>query len=321
MPVSKSHTIQENPALSQTDLNAGFEFRDYDDKAEVSRYVISDSVNRRLRTTDIALVEMDHPYEIPERFREYSKIMLEHQLGQVDPGQFENHRICGLYSDINPTTETATISYANYYDLLATFYSFPFIYRNDAGAIEFKGSSYIYNDFGVIYPLSLMLGANPIGANTIAVTSDNRMLIHKQPDDAHVNPGRLMPSGSGSCSWHDYIDINAQTLQDIVKHGAEWKMRNECSIPESCTTTTKVMGMARVPIGMKPDFYCFTKLGMTWDELKAAGAAPFDVVEAADGEHLSDALIAYIDEKNAQNAGSVSIQLYLEAMFLAETCR
>ena len=321
MTVMESTTIRENPELSQTDINAGYEARDYDDKSEIMHYYTSDSVNRRLRTTDIKLVEMDHPYEIPERFREYSKIMLEHQLGQVEPGQFENHRICGMYSDLKPDSDTATIGLVEYYDLLATFYSFPYVYRNEKGIVEFKGSSYIYNDFGVIYPLSLMLGANPIGANTLAITSDNKIFIAKQDEKAHVNPGRLMPAGSGSCSWHDYIDINAQRLQDIVKHGAEYKMRHECNIPESCPATTKVMGMARVPIGMKPDFYCFTQLGMTWDELKAAGATPFEVIEAQDAGHISDALLAYIEKKNAEKPGCVSIQLYLEAEFLAEICR
>ena len=321
MTVMESNTIRENPDLSQTDLNAGFEARDYDDKSELMHYYTSDSVNRRLRTTEIKLVEMDHPYEIPERFREYSKIMLEHQLGQVEPGQFENHRICGMYSDLKPDTTTATIGMVEYYDLLATFYSFPYVYRNEGGAVEFKGSSYIYNDFGVIYPLSLMLGANPIGANTVAITADSKVLIHKQDDKAHVNPGRLMPSGPGSCSWHDYIDIKAETLQQIVKHGAEYKLVHECSIPETCKMDTKVMGMARVPIGMKPDFYCFTQLDMTWDELKAAGADAFDVVEAQGKGRISNALMAYIEKNNTEKAGSVSIQLFLEAMFLAEICR
>ena len=81
------------------------------------------------------------------------------------------------------------------------------------------------------------------------------------------------------------------------------------------------MGMARVPIGMKPDFYCFTQLDMSWDELKAAGAEAYDVIEAEDQGHISDALLAYIEKKNAEKPGSVSIQLYLEAMFLAEICR
>ena len=85
--------------------------------------------------------------------------------------------------------------------------------------------------------------------------------------------------------------------------------------------TTRVMGMARVPIGMKPDFYCFTQLNMTWDELKAAGADAFEIVEAEDANHISDALLAYVEKKNAEKPSSVSIQLYLEAIFLAEICR
>lgn len=321
MTVMKSKEIQENPTLSQTDINAGYEFRVYDNKAEKLKYITSDGVNRQLRMTGIFLEEMDHPYAIPEKFAKYSKIMLEHQLGQVEPGQFENHRICGMFSDLYPHTEKVTVGYSEYYDLLASFYSFPYVYRNESGAVEFRGASYIYNDFGVLYPLSLGRGANPIGSNTIAITKDHELLIQKQPENAHMNAGLLMPSGSGSASWHDYIDINAQTLQDIVKHGAEYKLRHECHIPDSCAFSTHIMGMARVPIGMKPDFYCFTMLDMTYDELKAAGADPFDVVEARDAEHLSDALLAYIEKNNAENPGSVSIQLYLEAIFLAEVCR
>ena len=321
MTVMESTTIRENPELSQTDINAGFETRDYNDGVETMHYYTSDGVNRRVRTTEIRIDEMDHPYEIPERFREYSKIMLEHQLGQVEPGQFENHRICGMYSDLKPDTNLVKIGCVEYYDLLATFYSFPYVYRNEKGIVEFKGSSYIYNDFGVIYPLSLMLGANPIGANSVAITKDHKVLIYKQDEAAHVNPGRLMPSGSGSCSWHDYIDINAQSLQEIVKHGAEYKMRHECNIPDSCAITTKVIGMARVPVGMKPDFYCFSQLDMTWDELKAAGATPYDVIEADNAGSISNALLAYIEQKNAEKPGSVSIQLFLEAQFLAEICR
>ncbi len=321
MGVVKSQVIQENPSLSQTDINAGFEFRVYDNKAEELKYITSDGVNRHLRMEGIFLEEMDHPYAIPEKFEKYSKIMLEHQLGQVEPGQFENHRICGLYSDLYPHSTKVTVGYSEYYDLLASFYSFPYVYRNESDAIEFTGASFIYNDFGVLYPLSLGRGANPIGSNTIAVTKDFKLLIQKQDEDAHINPGLLMPSGSGSASWHDYIDIKAETLQDIVKHGAEYKMHHECNIPEDCPKSTHIMGMARVPIGMKPDFYCFTTLGMTWDELKAAGATPFDVVEARDTEHLSDALLAYIEKKNTETPGKVSIQLYLEAIFLAEVCR
>ena len=47
----------------------------------------------------------------------------------------------------------------------------------------------------------------------------------------------------------------------------------------------------------------------------------FDVIEAQDAGHISDALLDYIEKKNAEKPGSVSIQLYLEAMFLAEICR
>ena len=324
MGVEVSRTIQSNLKLSQTDINYGYEWREYDNGEEVLRYFTSDAVNRRLRTAGIALVEKED-YKIPEEYKKYAVIMLEHQLGQaVSPGQFEDHNVCGVYSDITPDCETVTIGKARYFDMLATFYAFHYLYRNDEShAIEHRGSDYIYNEFGVVYPLSLHRGANPIGANTMAITADNKMLICKQDDDAHINPGKLMPSGSGAASWHDYADIDAKVLQDIVKHCAEFKLKNECSIPDGCEMDSHILGMCRVPIGMKPDFFCYTTLSMTADELVAAGAAPYDIVDARDGEeaHLSDALLKYIEDKNAECPGSVSLQLYIEANLLAEVCR
>lgn len=321
MTIENSNTIQDDLTLSQTDLNAGYEFRVYDDGAEKLAFITSDGVNRRLRITELPLVETDQ-YQIPDRFARYSHLMLEHQLGQVNKEAYANHRVMGIFSNLTPDSKSVTVGMAEYYDMLATFYSFPYVYRNDSGALEFRGSSYIYNDFGVVYPMSTNFGINPIGANTIAFTADGKLLIQKQADDARTNPGRLMPSGSGVASWHDYSyedGSKATTLQQIVAHGAEYKLVNECGLPDECKMTTKMMGMARVPTGLKPDFYCFTQLNMTAAELEAAGATPYEVLDV-EGD-ASDALFDYIARANAENPSSVALQLYLEACFLAETCR
>ncbi len=321
MSVELSNTIQENPTLSQTDLNAGYEIRTYDDGAETLSFITSDSVNRHLRLNDIELVETT-PYEIPERYARYSQIMLEHQLGQVNKEAYANHRVVGIVSDLTKDSKTVTICLAEYYDMLATFYSFPYVYRNDeTHAVEFRGSSYIYNDFGVVYPMSTNFGINPIGANTIAITKDGKILIQKQSNDARTNPGRLMPSGSGVASWHDYEyqDGRATTLQQIVIHGAEYKLVHECMLPDECTMKTKMLGMARVPTGLKPDFYCFTSLSMTSDELKAAGATPYEFLPIED--EASTTLRRYIAQANEKNPSSVALQLHLEAILLAEVCR
>lgn len=321
MTVELSNTIQESPTLSQTDLNAGYEFRTYDDGESTLAYITSDSVNRHLRLHSIEVAETT-PYTIPERYARYSQIMLEHQLGQVNKEAYANHRVVGIFSDIAKDSMTVTIGMAEYYDMLATFYSFPYVYRSDkTKAVEFRGSSFIYNDFGVVYPMSTNYGINPIGANTIALTSDGKILVQKQADDARTNPGRIMPSGSGVASWHDYVYENdrAETLQQIVIHGAEYKLVHECNLPAECAMSTKVLGMARVPTGLKPDFYCFTKLGMTAEELKEAGATPYEFLDVI--EDPSAALFTYIDKQNAAKPSSVALQLYLEACFLAEICR
>ena len=248
--------------------------------------------------------------------------MLDYQLNREDKEDFENHRVCNLKSDLYADTTVVKIARAEYFDMLATFYSFPYNYRGEKGTIEFRGSNYLYNDFGVIYPISANTAVNPIGANTIAITKDNKIIITRQGSDAHTNKGKLMPSGSGVTSWHDYIDDeNVTTLQGIVIHGAEYKLRIECEIPKRFRLKTTVLGMARVPKGMKPDFYCLTEIDATVDELMAAGAQGhgYEVLDA--GEKPSEVLLKYIEEQNEKRPGAVSIQLYLEARLLAEVLR
>lgn len=321
MPVEPSLTLLENATLSQTDINAGFEFRKYDDGRYEHQYIISDAVNNHLRSADIA-VEETAPYEIPEQYAKYSQIMLDFQLNRDDKEKFENHRVCNLKSDLYADTEVVKIARAEYFDMLATFYSFPYNYRGDKGTIEFRGSNYLYNDYGVVFPISSNHAVNPIGANTIAITKDNQIIITRQGWDAQNNKGKLMPSGSGVTSWHDYIDdASVDTLQGIVIHGAEYKLRIECEIPKHFQLKTKVLGMARVPKGMKPDFYCLTEIDATVDELKAAGASGhgYETIDA--GDSAASALMSYIEEQNAAKPGKVSIQLYLEARLLAEVLR
>lgn len=321
MPVEPSLTLLENATLSQTDVNAGFEFRKYDDGKHVHQYIISDAVNNHLRATDIK-VEETAPYKIPEQYEKYSKIMLDYQLNRQGKETFENHRVCNLKSDLYADTEVVKVGCAAYFDMLATFYSFPYNYRGEKGTIEFRGSNYLYNDYGVVFPISSNHAVNPIGANTIAITKDNQIIITRQGWDAHNNKGKLMPSGSGVTSWHDYIDDESiDTLQGIVIHGAEYKLRLECEIPQEFGLKTRVLGMARVPKGMKPDFYCLTEVDATVEELKAAGAAGQGYTTLDAGDSASKTLMAYIEQKNAEKPGKVSIQLFLEARLLKEVLR
>ena len=322
MPVEPSLTLLDNATLSQTDINAGFEFRHYNDGKYDRQYIISDTVNSNLRARDIAIEEAPK-YQIPEKYAAYSRIMLEYQMSRSDKEAFENHRVCNLKSDLYPTTTSVKVSCAEYFDMLATYESFPYNYRGEKGTIEFRGSNYLYNDYGVVFPISSNYAVNPIGANTLAITKDGKMIITRQGKDARTNSGKLMPSGSGVTSWHDYIDDEAvTTLQGIVIHGANYKLRLECEIPKRFTLKTQVLGMARVPKGMKPDFYCLTEIDATLDELIEAGAKGqgYDVLEVGDAKP-SEVLSAYIDERNEKRPGSVSIQLFLESWFLAETGR
>ena len=130
-----------------------------------------------------------------------------------------------------------------------------------------------------------------------------------------------MPSGSGVTSYHDYNGTGVKTLQELVAHCAEYKLINECKISKDHVLDTLVMGMARVPVGMKPDFFCYTVLDATWEELKAEGAEAYQVLETKPHHLISETLRNFIAAENEKNPASVSVQLYLSTEFLAEICR
>ena len=309
--------IDAAPALSQTDINYGYEIHDYDDGEKLQKYITSDPVNHNLRANKLKLEVRDQPFEVAPQYSEYAAMMVEHHLGQVDDGAYEDHNIAGIVSDLTPDCTTATIAPGRYFDLLATTYAFPYIYKNEQGNVEFQGSDTCYNEWGVLYPLSMRRGVNPIGSSTLAMTRDGKALIVKHADDATSNPGRLMPSGSGVTSWHDYTDHGVTSLQGLVMHCAEYKLRLECSIPDDVEMKSRMLGFARVPNGMKPDFFCLTRIGATADELVAKGVKVHDFVGGMD-VRLSEALRTYIDNANAEKPGAVAIQLYLATRFLAE---
>jgi 8-oxo-dGTP pyrophosphatase MutT (NUDIX family) len=110
--------------------------------------------------------------------------------------------------------------------------------------------------------------ADVIGVSTLAMTSDNALVLVSQSGRNVASPLLLAPSGSGSLDPRDLPPDQTDTLQNIVRRGMERELCEETGIrPEEIRNTT-VVGFARwLERGAKPEFFGVTGLSVSARDL------------------------------------------------------
>lgn len=111
--------------------------------------------------------------------------------------------------------------------------------------------------------------SNHVGVSTIAITSDNQIILVKQSSRNLQNSGLLMTSGSGSVDWSDVKKQRNKSFLAIIRQAAERELIEECGLdPKRVTLKTYVIGFARlINRGGKPEFFCVTKINRTVDQM------------------------------------------------------
>jgi hypothetical protein len=104
--------------------------------------------------------------------------------------------------------------------------------------------------------------SNHIGINILAITRKGQLVIQKQGAGAIINPGRLVPSSSGSLDWEDVKVVLSRVenqncrLVDILMEGMIRELKEEDGFHETNVYEKWVIGYSRDLIrGGKPDFY------------------------------------------------------------------
>ena len=106
--------------------------------------------------------------------------------------------------------------------------------------------------------------SNHIGINILAIKKTGLLVVQKQGDAAIVNPGRLVPSSSGSLDWEDVeaklklsrSGSNRIRLGDVLLEGMIRELKEEDGFHESRVFAKWVIGYSRdLTRGGKPDFY------------------------------------------------------------------
>ncbi len=104
---------------------------------------------------------------------------------------------------------------------------------------------------------------NEIGISTLAITSDNYLIIWTQNRVAQSSAGLLVPTGSGSCDWKD---IRGNSFTDTIIYSMNRELWEEngrkllCESPEKIGET-KILGAFRwINKGGKSEFVGLTKV-------------------------------------------------------------
>ena len=120
---------------------------------------------------------------------------------------------------------------------------------------------------GVVASLSESDASNQIGASTLAISADNRLVIMRSGARSAVEVGRLASSGSGSADWKD---VEAQhTIAAFARRVALRELTEELGINPADVLAFGVIGYGRfIDRGGKPEFFCVARLSLPYSKLK-----------------------------------------------------
>ncbi|MGH3804135.1 MAG: hypothetical protein ACRDTD_29180, partial [Pseudonocardiaceae bacterium] len=157
---------------------------------------------------------------------------------------------------------------------------------------------------GRLAPLAQTDLANIVGVSTIALTSDNLMVVVTQTSYNSASGSLLAPSGSGSLEPRD-AEGAGLSLQAVVIAGMERELVEECGIDPAEIVDTRVTGYARwLERGAKPEFFGLTRLRVGSQELRLRKTRPGERLYSGGAEFLTVDLAAIARE--VADGGSIS---------------
>jgi hypothetical protein len=153
-----------------------------------------------------------------------------------------------------------------YFDTMVTNDSlFRRVMSRQAQSAVFTGNGFCFPDH-MIPACEQSACANQVGASTIAVTSDDYLVIVEQGRRSNVAESKLASSGSGSADWKDVGDLT--DLQQLVKRFAERELVEECGLPSDGVAWLGIIGYGRLlRRGGLPQFFCLAGLKYPRDKI------------------------------------------------------
>jgi hypothetical protein len=175
---------------------------------------------------------------------------------------------------------------------------------------------------GEVLDLEASALSNHIGISSVALTSDQYLVVSRQGARNAQSAGLLGPAGSGSLDFSDVAGASGD-LSGLLKMAMQRELIEECGLADrSIRIQTHLIGFARLlQRGGKPEFFGVSLVDAPLQELNIP-ADERGFVAAIEGISLdfsdASAIPATLERYARDNAQALSVQLRLTIQFLCE---
>ncbi|MGH3544427.1 MAG: hypothetical protein ACRDPW_00610, partial [Mycobacteriales bacterium] len=223
--------------------------------------IVDSGVDRYLQTHIVGLRVAEQPYRLPDFLADTAPQILR---TTVQGSVVFNGPVLGLSDDPLPMVTGDPIPVgvhrARFFDGQCSNELCALEIRHrDTGEVYDLRQRVLVDSAGRLASLAETDLANIVGISTIAVTTDDLVVIIVQTSNNSASRSLLAPSGSGSLEPKDLAP--GASLQQLVIVGMERELSEECGIEPDEIAGTRVVGYARwLERGAKPEFFGVTRL-------------------------------------------------------------
>lgn len=200
---------------------------------------------------------------------------------------FVNDPKWSLAQELNPASASVDVHGGGYFDSFCTNEACTSVLVDSDGD-ERSGLGLFPVAFGTdgvahLDDLEFAPVNNHVGISTLAVTADRYIVIWQQGDLNIVDPGKIVPTGSGS---GDLGDLDCASLRSTVTRGMERELREEglrngVQLPPNAVASTELLGFFRwLSRGGKPEFVGLTRLNLNVGDVWPDHREVFDPTKA-----------------------------------------
>jgi 8-oxo-dGTP pyrophosphatase MutT (NUDIX family) len=231
--------------------------------------LVSDAIDHAIASHDFEMRVDEEPYRLPRTL----KASAPYVLPVTSRGRLVfNGKVVGMRSDPLPPETFSTpirLHIAHFFDSQCSNEMCGLrITHRDTGEDFDPRENLLVNANGHLRTLSESTLADIIGISTVAMTTDEALVVVRQTRRNVGSPMLLAPSGSGSLHPTDLAQHGAGLLQDIVRRAMQRELCEETGIRPDEIRNTTVLGFARwLERGAKPEFFGLTKLSVTEQDL------------------------------------------------------
>lgn len=332
--------LQERLHPGAAEKEAGYEVKQFFNGTSWEYYSESGKVNSALQSRKrIPFRLVERSYRLPEEVRTLVPAIMEGTFRS--PNLIFNGELLRQAShiDFDGPNPSVVVQKVKYFDGQC---SHEIVYKQfvspDTIGVAFHGKGLLADEEDTLYNLNHSPCANFLGASTLVITRDNKLIIGKQAGYSKANKGRYAPSGSGSV---DYADIKkaakyygcdkegAQPLcfNQILTYAMEREFCEECnyslSHAQTCMRSALIGYVRLLERGGKPDYFGLSYLD---DDIKNIQK---DIKKSEYGL-VGRMVILHFDDVNdipqlleefcqrKQETKQVSIQLFLITKYLKQ---